>query len=211
MREGTKVILMALTILASPVAGARAQDSAVSQVPLNCEPRASAERLAQRRSPYDSAVVHVGSLEAKICYSRPLARGRVILGGLVPYDMLWRTGANEPTTIHLPFAAEIAGIALEPGEYSIYTVPSTREWVVVINASTSQGGLTRDEEEFSNDYVAEVRAQEVGRALAMSETIGEHVEQFTIRSEQTGDVSADIILEWERMRVRIPVEVTHGH
>ena len=125
----------------------------------------------------------------------------------MPYDMLWRTGANEATTIHLPFAAEIAGIAIEPGKYSIYTVPSTREWVVVVNASTSQGGLTRDEGQFNNEYIAEVRAQEVGRGLAMSESIDEHVEQFTIRSEQTGIDSANVILEWERTRVRIPVRV----
>ena len=93
-------------------------------------------------------------------------------------------------------------------KYSIYTVPSTREWVVVVNASTSQGGLTRDEGQFRNQYVPEVRAQEVGRSLVMSEPAGEHVEQFTIRSEQTGSDSAHIVLEWERTRVRIPVRVS---
>ena len=181
MSEGIGVRLVALATLALLSAGAHAQE-----VPLKCEPRASGEQLTQRPSPYDSASVRVGNMEAKICYSRPIARGRVIFGGLVPYDMLWRTGANEATTIHLPFAAEIAGIAIEPGKYSIYTVPSTREWVVVVN-------------------IAEVRAQEVGRGLVMSESIDEHVEQFTIRSEQTGIDSANIILEWERTRVRIPV------
>jgi len=202
MSEGIGVRLVALATLALLSAGAHAQE-----VPLKCEPRASGEQLTQRLSPYDSASVRVGNMEAKICYSRPIARGRVIFGGLVPYDMLWRTGANEATTIHLPFAAEIAGIAIEPGKYSIYTVPSTREWVVVVNASTSQSGLTRDEGQFNNEYIAEVRAQEVGRGLAMSESIDEHVEQFTIRSEQTGIDSANIILEWERTRVRIPVRV----
>ena len=126
----------------------------------------------------------------------------------MPYDMLWRTGANEPTIIHLPFSAEIAGTAVGPGKYSIYTVPSTREWVVVVNASTSQGGLTRDEGQFSNQYVAEVRAQEVGRGLVMGESTGEYVEQFTIRSEQAGNSSANIVLEWERTRVRIPVRAS---
>ena len=202
MSEGIGLGLVALATLALLSDGARAQE-----VPLTCEPRASGEQLTQRQSPYDSASVRVGNMGAKICYSRPMARGRVVLGGLVPYDMLWRTGANKPTTIHLPFAAEIAGIALEPGRYSIYTVPSTREWVVVVNASTSQGGRTRDEGQFDNEYISEVRAQEVGCGLAMSESIDEHVEQFTIRSEQTGMDSASIILEWERTRVRIPVRV----
>ena len=203
MSKGIGVRLVVFTTLALLSGGAHAQE-----VPLRCELPASGAQLMQRQSPYDSAAVRVGNAEAKICYSRPMARGRPIMGGLVPYDMLWRTGANEPTTIHLPFAAEIAGIALEPGKYSIYTVPSAREWVVVVNASTSQGGRTLDEGQFENEYIAEVRAQEVGRALAMSESIDEHVEQFTIRSEQTGIDSASIILEWERTRVRIPVRVS---
>ena len=203
MSEGIRVRLVALLALSLLGAEATAQE-----IPLECEPQASRDQLAQRPSPYDSVLARVGNMEARICYSRPIARGRVIFGGLVPYDMLWRTGANEPTTIHLPFPAEIAGITIDPGKYSIYTVPSTREWVVVVNASTSQGGLTRDEGQFRNQYVPEVRAQEVGRSLVMSEPAGEHVEQFTIRSEQTGSDSAHIVLEWERTRVRIPVRVS---
>ena len=200
MSKGLGMLMVSLAALALSSDDAQAQE-----VPLNCEPGASGDQLMQRQSSYDSVSVRVGEVEAKICYSRPLARGRVIFGDLVPYDMLWRTGANEATTIHLPFAAEIAGIALAPGKYSIYTVPSTREWVVVVNASTSQGGRTRDEGEFKNEYIAEVRAQEVGRGLVMSESIDEHVEQFTIRSEPAGVNSTSIIAEWERTRVRIPV------
>ncbi len=180
-------------------------ETGAQEVLLSCEPQGSRDQLAQRPSPYDSVVVRVGDSDAKICYSRPRARERVIFGDLVPYDMLWRTGANEPTIIHLPFSAEIAGSTVGPGKYSIYTVPSTREWVVVVNASTSQGGLTRDEGQFTNQYVPEVRAQEVGRGLVMSESTSEYVEQLTIRSERTGNSSANIILEWERTRVRIPV------
>ena len=198
--ERVRACLITWVALALLGAETRAQE-----VPLRCEPQGSRDQLAQRPSPYDSVVVRVGNGDAKICYSRPLARGRVIFGDLVPYDMLWRTGANEPTIIHLPFSAEIAGITVGPGKYSIYTVPSTREWVVVVNASTSQGGLTRDEGQFQNQYVPEVRAQEVGRGLVMNESTGESVEQFTIRSEQTGNSSANIVLEWERTRVRIPV------
>lgn len=173
-----------------------------------CEPQASRDQLLERPSPYDSVTIRLGGQVAKLCYSRPLARGRIIFGDLVPYDMLWRTGANEPTTLHLPFAAVVAGIALEPGAYSLYTVPSTREWVVVVNASVSQGGLTRDEGEFRNEYIDEVRAQEVGRALVMSVPMDEYVEQFTVRTETTGPDSADLVLEWERRRARIPMRKT---
>ena len=134
-------------------------------------------------------------------------RGRVIFGGdVVPFDTLWRTGANEPTTIHLPFAAEIAGLAVQPGKYSIYTVPGRTGWKVVINRETVRGGLTRDEGEFKNEYTAEVRNQEVGRAAVASEAITESVEKFTIRSESRGPDQADIVLEWEKTRVRIPIK-----
>ena len=200
MSKGLGMLMVSLTVLALSSEVAQAQE-----ILLNCESGASGDQLTQRQSSYDSVSVRVGEVEAKICYSRPLARGRVIFGGLVPYDILWRTGANEPTTIYLPFAAEIAGIALAPGKYSIYTVPSTREWVVVVNAATSQGGRTRDQGEFKNEYIAEVRAQEVGRGLVMSESIDEYVEQLTIRSDPTGIDSTSIIVEWERTRVRIPV------
>ena len=200
MSRGIEMLPVLLTALALSSDDAHAQE-----VPLNCEPRASGNQLMQRQSSYDSVSVRIGEVEAKICYSRPSARGRAIFGGLVPYDMLWRTGANEPTIIHLPFAAEIAGIAVAPGKYSIYTVPSTREWVVVVNAATSQGGRTRDQGEFKNEYLTEVRAQEVGRGLVMSNSIEEYVEQLTIRAEPTGIDSSSIIVEWERTRVHIPV------
>lgn len=162
-----------------------------------CQPQGMP--LEDRVSPYDSVFVSVGGDQAKLCYGRPSMRGREIFGGLVPYDTLWRTGANEPTTIHIPFAAEIAGLRVEPGAYSIYTVPGEDEWEVIVNRSVSQWGI-------ETQYTPEVRAQEVGRATVPSEQIDAPVETFTITSESTGPGSADLVLEWETTRVRIPIE-----
>jgi CubicO group peptidase (beta-lactamase class C family) len=174
---------------------------------LACEPSdVDQTRLANRRSPYDSAEVLIGTKQARVCYSRPSARGRVVFGSeVVPYDTLWRTGANDPTIIHLPFAATIAGLTVPAGKYSIYTVPGRTEWKVVINRETARGGLTRDEGQFKNQYTAEVRGQELGRATVASEALTEPVEKFTIRSEMKGTDQADLILEWEKTRVRIPI------
>ncbi|MEX0911781.1 MAG: DUF2911 domain-containing protein, partial [Gemmatimonadota bacterium] len=80
------------------------------QVAVACAPMTGNMALDGRASPYDSVTVSIGGEEAKLCYGRPSMRDRDIYGGLVPYDTLWRTGANEPTTIHLPFPAEIAGL-----------------------------------------------------------------------------------------------------
>ncbi|MGH7477297.1 MAG: DUF2911 domain-containing protein [Longimicrobiales bacterium] len=155
--------------------------------------------LEGRVSPYDSLTVPVGDSEAKLCYGRPSLRGRTMIGGdAVPYGQLWRTGANEPTIIHLPVAAEIAGMRAEPGSYSIYTIPGTEEWVVILNRSTSQWG-------HEGQYTDEVRAQEVGRATVASQQLDEPIELFTIRAEPDSGGATRLLLEWQNSRVIIPV------
>jgi hypothetical protein len=154
--------------------------------------------LEGRPSPYDSTMVNLGGAEAKVCYGRPSARDREIFGGLVPYDTLWRTGANEPTTIHLPFAAEISGIRVEPGSYTLYTVPGRSQWTVIVNRSISQWGI-------ETAYTDAVRAEEVGRAQVPAGTVPEHVETFTISTEPTDPNAANLVLTWERTEVKIPI------
>ncbi len=78
-----------------------------------------------RQSPLDSVTFTAGGKTVKLCYGRPSARGRKMIGGeLIPYGKLWRTGANEPTVIFTPVALDIAGVRVEPGKYSIYSVPN---------------------------------------------------------------------------------------
>jgi hypothetical protein len=152
-----------------------------------------------RASAYDSVVVTVGGQRALVCYGRPSLRGRTMIGGAaVPYGKLWRTGANEPTIIHLPFRAEIAGMAVEPGSYSLYTVPGETEWVVILNRSTSQWG-------HESAYTEEVAAQEVGRATVPAERLTTPIETFTIRGEARGEQAAGLVLEWQQARITVPV------
>jgi hypothetical protein len=171
-------------------------------VAMQCEPSPRMP-VEGRASPFDSATVQVGAQAIKVCYGRPSARDREVFGGLVPYDRLWRTGANEPTIIHVPTTVEIAGVRVEPGSYSLYTEPGPQQWTVIINRSTTQWG-------HEGSYTAEVRAQEAGRGMAPAERLDQHVEQFTIRGESTG-AGAHMILEWERTRVRIPVRPISGN
>lgn len=170
-----------------------------ASVDARCKPAQPAEKVAQRASPYASTAVEIGGQSAVICYGRPSARGRTMIGGkLVPYGKQWRTGANEPTIVHVPFAAEIAGIAVAPGSYSIYTIPQKGDWTLIVNRSTSQWG-------HENAYTAEVKAQEVGRAAVRSVRLDDHVETFTIRSAAPGQGAADVVLEWEHTRVVVPI------
>lgn len=168
-------------------------------VEVRCQPMADRMKLEGRASPYDSTLITIDGHTAKICYGRPSARGRTMIGGEnVPYGKLWRTGANEPTTIHLPFAASIGAIRVEPGSYSLYTIPGEKEWVVIVNRSITQWG-------HESRYTPEVQAQEVGRDTVASERMENHVETFTIRSVPAGEGKAELVLEWEHTRVRIPI------
>ncbi len=156
---------------------------------------------ATRRSPLDSVRFEIQGAPVMICYGRPSARGRQIMGGLLPYGSLWRTGANEPTMIHSSVALDIAGVRVAPGTYSLYTVPGESEWELIVNRSISQWG-------HESRYSEEVRAQEVGRVKVKSESTEEHVETFTIRALPADDGNATVLLEWEKTRVRIPIKGT---
>lgn len=172
--------------------------AANGDVQLECTPQ-DTEDIDDRASPYDSVSFTVGDGEAKICYGRPSSRGRTMIGGEnVPFGQLWRTGANEPTIIHLDFPAEIAGMAVEPGSYSLYTVPGEEEWEVIVNRSISQWG-------HESTYTAEVEAQEVGRSTVAAESPDERVETFTITTEDAGENAENLVLEWEDSRIEIPV------
>ena len=185
-----------------------------SDVVMDCSPYASPAQLAERPSPYDSIEVMIESSRIKLCYSRPYANGRPIFGGLVPWDTLWRTGANEPTIIHLSHDAEIAGLPVGRGKYSIYTVPSQTQWEVVVNAATGQWGQTRalalpDGSVGESSYTPEVEAQEVGRAPIETRTI-DFVEQFTADFGDSSGGTVELYFDWEQERVVVPVRILGG-
>jgi hypothetical protein len=153
--------------------------------------------LEGRKSPLDSLTFKVANQPVKVCYGRPSSRGRVMLGGKdIPYGKLWRTGANEPTIFFTPIPLMVAGIAVPPGTYSLYTVPGRTEWEVIVNRSISQWGE-------EGNYTAQVKAQELGRAKVKREPVSSPVETFTIRAEPDGN-NANLVLEWEKTRVKIP-------
>jgi ubiquinone/menaquinone biosynthesis C-methylase UbiE len=155
------------------------------------------EELAERVSPPDSVEASFDGGRVKVCYSRPSARERQIMGGLVPYGEPWRAGANEPTLIHLGFPARVAGVRLEPGTYSLYTVPGEEEWQIALNRSIYRNGM---------DLSDVVQARDVGRGSVRVQRLEEHVETLTLELIPGAPGSGELVLEWERSRVRIPIE-----
>jgi len=146
-----------------------------------------------------SVAFAVGGAPVKVCYGRPASRGRKMLGGkIVPFGQLWRTGANEPTTIISTVPLEVAEVAIPAGRTALYTIPGPETWEVILNRSTRQWGI-------ESEYTPAVRAMELGRGIVGSEHTATHVERLTIDSERRPDGSADLVLAWENTRVRIPV------
>jgi hypothetical protein len=155
--------------------------------------------LEGRKSPLDSITFTIARKPVKVCYGRPSARGRSMLGASIPFGKLWRTGANEPTIFYTPVPLRVAGLDVPPGVYSLYTVPGAKEWEVIVNRATAQWG-------HESQYTDEVKAQELGRAKVKSEALKAPVETFTIKAEPAGNTGAVLLLDWEKTRVRIPVQ-----
>ncbi|MGH7606819.1 MAG: DUF2911 domain-containing protein [Gemmatimonadales bacterium] len=161
-----------------------------------CWIRGDASRLASRASPLDSASAQLDGATVKVCYSRPAMRGRTVMGELVPFGEPWRLGANEATTIHVPFAAEIAGVAVEPGAYTLYVIPSDTSWQIVVNRAIERWGIPINQN---------VRGQDVGSGTARVETVTEPAEMLTLSFGPVSQNATDLIIEWERTRIRVPV------
>jgi hypothetical protein len=161
-----------------------------------CQFRGAADALAERPSPLDSVAIPLGDVVAKLCYGRPSARGRAVIGGQDPFGAPWRLGANEPTTLHLPFAATLGGVAVGPGSYSLYAIPDARSWTIVVNGNTNRWGIP---------IGADVRAADIGSFTVPSSALPDHVEtlEFTFvpRSAATGE----IVYRWEQTTLAIPI------
>ncbi len=157
---------------------------------------ATPAEAAERPSPLRTTTITMGGQTATLCYGAPSARDRTVMGELVPYGEPWRTGANEATAIHLPFAASLGEVDLEPGSYSIYTIPSEGEWQVVVNRSVERWGIP---------ISADVRGADVGSFTVTPTRAPEFTETLDISWAPHGEGMGHLILQWENTRIEIPV------
>lgn len=167
---------------------------------LSCFMRAESMEEAQGRpSPLQTTTITLDGQEALLCYGAPSARDREIFGGLEEFGQPWRMGANEATAIHLPFAAEIGGVAVEPGSYSLYAVPGESEWEIHVNSNAERWGIPINED---------VQSADVGSFTAEAMATDGMVETLTYSWESHGEGMGHIVMEWENTRVEIPVETS---
>jgi hypothetical protein len=137
-------------------------------------------------------------------------RGRSIFGVpgdtttfLVPFGELWRTGANEATELTITGPLMVAGERLDAGTYAIFTVPGAQTWSVRFSPQLGLDGTNRFDEASGQFRPGYDPAQDVLQVDVPAGTTDEVVDQFTIEFERTA-TGADLVLSWERTRVRIP-------
>ncbi|MFZ0389841.1 MAG: DUF2911 domain-containing protein [Calditrichia bacterium] len=148
-----------------------------------------------RTSPTAGVMQKIGITEVKIDYHRPGVKERTIWGELVPYNEIWRTGANEATKISFSTDVKINGQKLPQGEYSLFTIPSQNQWTVIFNKNTGLWGADGYQE--SEDALrVQVNPQQA-----------EMHEWMLFVFENLHEKSADAVLYWEKLKVPFTISV----
>ncbi|MBS9462131.1 DUF2911 domain-containing protein [Flagellimonas sp. 389] len=148
-------------------------------------------------SPASKLMQKVGLTDVTVDYSRPSMRGRTIFGNLVPYDKLWRTGANAYTTISFSTDVTIAGQEVKAGTYSIFTKPTASNWEVFFYTDTQGGGTPRDWDD----------SKVVAKATVETFQMPVNVETFTITIDDLTNNGANLGIMWEKTYLAVPFGV----
>ncbi len=148
-------------------------------------------------SPIASSKQAFGLGEISLNYSRPQVKGRVIFGDLVPYDKIWRTGANNSSKITFSDDVMIEGNKLAAGEYAVYTIPGKTEWTIIFHKNLKMWGLGEP-----GDYKEENDAL---RVKVKSTTIPSVVESFTMEISDVAAKTCKLVIAWEKTRVSVNI------
>ena len=168
---------------------------AASTVALSAMP-AFADLELPSPSPAAKVMQHVGLTDITVEYSSPAVKGRKIWGDVVPFDKPWRTGANAATKITFSRDVTFGGLAVPAGTYAIVSFPGAKGWDIVLNKNLAMGDAARE-------YDAK---QDFGRVKATTAAIPLR-ERMTFVFAGTTDNDTSLDLEWEKLRVSVPIKV----
>ena len=155
---------------------------------------AKAQITTPQPSPLATITQKIGLIEAKVEYSRPSVKGRKIFGDVVPFDQLWRTGANSSTKITFSDSVSFGGTKIAGGTYALYTKPGAKEWTVIL-------GKTATEQAW--DYK---EGTEAAKIVVPIYAMKEKIESFMIMFENLERNQADLMLAWENTLACIPIK-----
>ncbi|SRR6056297_867160 len=154
----------------------------------------------KKNSPEKTTSYVLKGADLKVSYSSPAKKGRTIFGELVPYNKVWRTGANEPTTFTNSESIKIIDKDLEPGTYSLWTIPNKNSWKVIFNGEVPDWGVTLSSGGAKTTRDADQDVLEVEIPVRELTT---PVENFTIAFEE--DTQLYLNLSWDMVKIRIPI------
>lgn len=174
--------LSAAALLAMPCVSLQAQDGG-----------GQAQSAAAMPSPPATASVEVAGGTIDVRYNTPHMRGRKIMGGLVPYGEVWRTGANPATTLITSVPLKFSTLLVPAGRHTIYTLPSAGTWQLIINNQTGQWGTVY------------TQSMDLGRTPMMKKTLSAPQEVMSISFENTKPNSTEMHVRWETTDVWVPV------
>lgn len=149
-----------------------------------------------RVSPNATVSQTIGTTTVRLTYGRPSVNDREIFGGLVPYSKVWRTGANEATTIAFSNDVKVEGEPLEEGVYALFTIPGENEWTIIFNDIAKQWGA------FDYDSSKDVLRVKVKPEKAYK------VEQLMFYFTDVTKESAECVIHWDTVRVPFTISPT---
>jgi len=154
---------------------------------------AQEKKKEERVSPHADATANLGGKKITISYGRPSVKGRAIFGGLVPWGEVWRTGADEATTFTTEADVVIGGLKVPKGEYALFTIPTEKQWTLVVNKTAKQWGAFK--------YDAK---QDLGRVPMTVAAAAKPVEQFTIEMVPAGK-QLTLKLSWDKTAASVVI------
>jgi hypothetical protein len=150
---------------------------------------------AQVLSPPAETSATIGGKKITIKYSSPRMRGRKIMGGLVPFGQVWRTGADSATSMSTEANLQIGDLKLPKGNYTIYTIPQPNEWTLIISKELGQWGTEYHQ------------PKDFGRTKMSVKMLDKPVENFELKVAATGGNSGLLTMTWEKTQASIPITV----
>jgi hypothetical protein len=150
---------------------------------------------AQVLSPPAETSATIGGKKIDIKYSSPRMKGRKIMGGLVPFGQVWRTGADSATSMSTEANLQIGDLKLPKGNYTIYTIPQPNAWTLIVSKEIGQWGTEYHQ------------AKDFGRTKMSVKMLDKPVENFEIKLAPTGGNNGLLTMTWEKTQASIPVTV----
>ena len=150
---------------------------------------------SKRPSPPGTATGKVKEATITINYSSPSVKGRKIWGDLVPFDKVWRAGANEATIFETDKDIKVEGKTLAAGKYSLYAIPGEKEWTIIFNSATGQWGINRD------GSTTEDPAKDVLRVMVKPKKSASFNEKLVYNVDDKG-----FVLLWENVEVPVSLK-----